>query len=252
MSWLTNLAGSVAESFVGGAIGSLFGGINSSKSAKIDLAANKELWDYQTKNQYQNMVYDLNKAGINPMLAVGGLSSAAGGSVGGSPAGSDTSSISNAIAQKAQLRIAEKNAVTDLLRAKAEALQAEANAKLATEKSITEITMRGAINAKSIAETRLLERQLDKVSADIRLIDSNVALNKQQVKNLIFMLDNIQKDYDIKVFEASKLEKELYGASAQAQKAILETPLGNLAVILGTLIKESGLDIRGIFGSLAR
>lgn len=175
MSWLTNFAGSVAESFVGGAIGSLFGGINSSKSAKIDLAANKELWDYQTKNQYQNMVYDLNKAGINPMLAVGGLSSAAGGSVGGSPAGADTSSISNATAQKAQIRIAEKNADTDLFRAKAEALQAEANAKLATEKSTTEMTMRGVISAKTIAETRLLERQLDKISADIRLIDSNLA-----------------------------------------------------------------------------
>lgn len=72
MSWLGDFAGGIAQSFIGGAIGSFFG----ENSADNQMARNKELMELQNqfnvenyKHRYQWQMEDMRAAGLNPILS---------------------------------------------------------------------------------------------------------------------------------------------------------------------------------------
>lgn len=224
MSWLSktfkkiaspleDLAGSALGAFIGGSIGSHFDNSVNATSSKQYLELSKQLFEYQNRNKYQFMVDDLNKAGLNPMLAVGGLQGSAGGIVNGSSRTSDENGINNATAVKAQLRIAEKNADTELLKAKAEA-------RLASSRADTEDYMRsinGAfVNAQTIESQHrvsndalrlsmefddLLMRkevhgyQVQKIIAEIKQLASIANLNDAKYQQIMADVNSLDKKY---------------------------------------------------------
>lgn len=224
MSWLSktfkkigssieDLAGSAIGSFVGGAIGSEFNQANNAYSAGLSLENSKKLFEYQNRNKYQFMVDDLNKAGLNPMLAVGGMQGSAGGVISGSSSNVDASGINNATAQRAQIRIAEKNAETELLKAKAEA-------RLAYSQAETEDFMRTIngefVNAQTVElnsrvvndafrmqmefEDLLMRKEVhgyevQKILSEIKHLASMANLNEAQYKQIMADVNSLDKVY---------------------------------------------------------
>lgn len=91
---------------------------------KLNHLATKESWDYQTRNAYQNTVYDLRQAGLNPMMAFGNGANSA------SVSQASTSQLPNVIASAQQVAGLDKTMAEAKL-ASASARQTAANASVA-------------------------------------------------------------------------------------------------------------------------
>nr|QJI53672.1 MAG: hypothetical protein [Cressdnaviricota sp.] len=124
MGWLSSAIGGAVGDWIGGSISNHF-----QKELMAEQAAhNKEMY----QNRYQWTVEDLRKAGLNPILATGGLasSSASVGIAGSSPGG-----VSNAMAahrrisevDKQGLEIQRENAAANTTTAQAAARNAATN-----------------------------------------------------------------------------------------------------------------------------
>lgn len=248
----TTLLGSV----LGGAISSGFQNANNAKAMELQHNYSKDLFEFQNRNKYQFMVDDLNKAGLNPMLAVGGLQGSAGGTVTGTSSPVDVGHINSARAQAEANRIANINAKTELLRAEAERDEKRANIKLIEAQTNDLNTMTPLNSALAVAKREQIYGSIVNdarlISSQIRKLESGVALDRAEIQKTIKSLENIAMEFQVRGLDYQKLYRELYGAKALAQEETLNSYLGGMAVGLGTLLREAGVDIRGIFGSLSR
>lgn len=249
MGWfsdtLKDLAGSALSSVTGGLIGSSFGKSNSAYASKLDLQSSKELFEYENRNKYQFMVDDLVKAGLNPLLAVNGMQ---GASVGGMTSASasmkaDDMGVNNGTAVRAQIRIAEKNAETELLRAKAEARLADSRAD--TEEYMREINGR-LVNAKTADlasqisdramrlnydfEDLLMRKEVhgyevQKIIEEVKHLASMSSLNEAEYKKIMYDVNSLDKQYH-REWLSTAPGKDLYKVAD-----IIKTLLGAIGTI---------------------
>lgn len=189
MGWLSDLGKGLVGTVAGGLVGNWFDSSNNAKTGQQNLATSKELFKYQNSNKYQFMVDDLNKAGLNPMLAVTGMQGSAGGVVNGSSRSSDEQGINNATATRKALQIQKEQLDIERDRAVAERLEKEANAEMAKALANRYNTLTPTENAKTVAETKFINQNIMKTSAEIDKIYSDIMnsgrITQAQVDNLI-------------------------------------------------------------------
>lgn len=204
----TGLGTTLVGSVLGGAISNAFDQSNNAVTTKQNLEAQKQLFEYQNRNKYQFMVDDLNKAGLNPLLAVNGLQGSSVGGVSGSSGNTDVAHINSARAQAEANRIALKNADTELFKAKSEALEKEANVKLAEALANRYNTLTPTDNAKSVAEIQFINNnifktnaEIDKIYSDIRrenrIADAQITELIERAKHLRVVTGNESINYDL-------------------------------------------------------
>ena len=166
--------GSIVGAITGGLINSHFQKSNNAHAAELSLQNSKDLFKYQNENKYQFIVDDLRKAGLNPMLAVGGMQGSAGGVVSGDSSPTDTNGINNATAARQQIKIQQKQLEIDKDRSEAERLEKEANAEMARALANRYNTLTPTENAKTVAETQFINRNIAKTSAEIDKIFADI------------------------------------------------------------------------------
>lgn len=250
----TGLGTTLVGSALGGAISSAFDQSNNAVTAKQNLAAQKELFEYQNKNKYQFMIDDLNKAGLNPILAVGGLQGSSGGSVSGAGGSTDVSHINNARAQAEVNRIANKQLEIDRLRAQAEADEKEAQRDLSRAMAERLAVMTPIESKEGIARTALYQQQvlesssrIDKIYADInrekRITDAQISEIEANVKRLNFMLHGKDK------IELTLLERVRDSKNEKYKREVLDSLYGEIAAKFGYLLELQGLKPSSIGAS---
>lgn len=192
MSLLADFGIGLAGDLLGSAIK---GGVSSAFNAQMmekQHALNKDLFDYTTQHRYQNTVKDLRAAGLNPILAYGGLAGAsAGTSVG--LVGADTNSQSSALSTQMEMQRRQMKQQQPLIDAQSK--QATAAAELAgsqqaqiwsrminefawNAQQIKESESRIAYNAGKLAnETRFTDGQITSLLGNLAVNQQNAATN---------------------------------------------------------------------------
>ena len=197
MSWLADFGAGLAGDLLGSAIK---GGVSSAFNAQMmekQHALNKDLFDYTTQHRYQNTVKDLRAAGLNPILAYGGLAGAsAGTSVG--LVGADTNSQSSALSTQMEMQRRQLRQQQPLIDAQSK--QATAAAELAgsqqaqiwsrminefawNAQQIKESDSRIAYNAGKLAnETRFTDAQISSLLGNLAVAQQNAGTSAKNAQ----------------------------------------------------------------------
>lgn len=242
----TGLGTTLVGSVLGGAISNAFDQSNNAVTTKQNLEAQKQLFEYQNRNKYQFMVDDLNKAGLNPLLAVNGLQGSSVGGVSGSNGNTDVGHINSARAQAEVNRIANKQLEIDRLRAQAEADEKGAQRDLARAMANRLSVMTPIESKEGIARTALYQQQvlessvnIDKLYADIdrekRITDAQILEIEANVKRLNFMLNGKDK------VELTMLERARDSKSEEFKRDVLNSLYGEISAKFGYLLELQGL-----------
>lgn len=196
--------------------GSIMSGLFGQSSADASMAFQREAM----QNRYQWTVQDLKKAGLNPMMAIGGLAS---GGVSGATAHMDNpaaAAVQSAAAAK-QMDIVERQqrnqdastaaqvAATNALKAKTEA---ETLTTLDQHKSgywMANSDMLGA----SAAEKR---EQIGNLASQRLLIAQQVQESKTRISQLSAQIANIQKEGDLINANVRKVGAETHESNTRA------------------------------------
>lgn len=202
MSWLGDFVGGLAGDLFGSAIK---GGVSSAYNAQAmehQYEINKDLFDYTTQHRYQNTVKDLRAAGLNPILAYGGLAGAsAGTSVG--LVGADTNSQSSALSTQMEMQRRQMRQQQPLIDAQSK--QATAAAELAGSQQAqiwSRMINEYAWNAQQIKESdSRIAYNLGKLSNETRFVDG-------QITSLLGQLAVAQQNAATNAYDADTKRKQ--------------------------------------------
>lgn len=203
----TGGVGSAVSSAIGGAVGQV---LPLSKAEKQQNAFNAEQakinrdWQAEMSNtSYQRGVADMEKAGLNPQMMYGGVSSGS-----STPSGATASSggLSNSALQGAQVALQMQRSYAELRKIKADAKLAEIEADYAPEKFSAEIDGLIASAKSDEAKAHLTELQStyqsvqndyerDLLNTSLRLSKGQIKLNDAQTRNVKMSSGLIQMKY---------------------------------------------------------
>lgn len=249
MGFLAGLGIAALGQLVGGAIDSGFQQANDSHSAKLSLHTSKELFKYQNSNKYQFMVDDLNKAGLNPMLAVGGMQGSAGGVISGSGNKIDSSGINSAMATRESLRIAKTEAETERLKVWSEMQERQQNIEYL--KALTNRTnlLAPSENALMVAQSDFHRANILKSTAEIDKIYNDIHNNNRitqaQIDNLIANTRHLRVITGNESINHDLLLKARDSKSEALKRELLNTWYGQLSHQMGYLMS---LQTQGLSG----
>lgn len=176
--------GDLGSAAIGGGLSYM--GQSSANASNAALSERQMAFQERMDNtKYQRAVKDLEKAGLNPMMAYGNMSA-------GSPSGSQGIAAQNAMAGVGQAvagikpsELTKRNAETENMRVQNELIQATTAKELATAKNIEQQTKTGA------GQELINAGQLAVQQAQIRASNAAAARDAQQAANL--QADNAKK-----------------------------------------------------------
>lgn len=203
----TGGVGSAVSSAIGGAVGQV---MPLSKAEKQQNAFNAEQaqinrdWQAEMSNtSHQRAVADMEKAGLNPQMMYGGVSSGA-----STPSGATASSggFSHNALQGAQVALQMQRSYAELRKIKADAKLAEIEADYAPEKFSAEIDglIAGAksdeakahlTELQSVYQSVQNEYERDLLTTSLRLSRGQIKLNEAQTRNVEMSSGLIQLKY---------------------------------------------------------
>ena len=207
MSWLTGALGDLGVSVAGKLIGGAINSANAAKNAELEAKLQLENWKYMQSNKHQLEVSDLRAAGLNPVLSAGNGSVVSAPSVSADNQGDD--GINNAMAARAQIRVADKQAEAQRLSAQADANNAATNLKNAETNEMNARTER----LKALSEMRLNENimgvnnaTMSKTFKEIEYIGAEIENRARETQATI---DNLKSDEVLKYEQARKVAVDI-------------------------------------------
>lgn len=203
MGFLSGLFGGVANSLVGGLIGSKFGANSAQKQADLQ----RENWEYMQKNAHQFEVEDLRNAGLNPILSATNSRLAG---MGAAPSMTDFGAGSQ-VSQSVTSAL-ERQLQRDL---KAADMDIE--------------------NKKLQNDNLRIQNEKDKLELDRKLGESQINLNDVQAQSTSALataqVRQIEQDI-VNSIEEVKAKVNMYGAQSEAARAAASEALTRIGHII--------------------
>ena len=238
---LLSTLGSVAGGFLGGPTGGLIGGAiggffdtehaaSSANEAAANAASTNRNWQqYMSDTQMQRRVVDLQKAGLNPMLAY----SLGGAAVPGGATAATTSADTILNSGYTQQRVANE---TSLAKAQLSNIQADTENKKATADNIK-------------ADTALKAATVPVQEASASRLQQEILNLQQDIKESFARIDQLVKLGRLTDAEASKIRAEIPGIIMQRALITSQIKLNNTSAF-SHLVSSNNVGIESSLNSL--